>query len=409
MCSDDDPANLPCRYAVKSMIAAAAVALSIGSYAMATAAQPLADVQAPRSDDSVAVAPAGGPGDDGWPDLSSFMDQPYGFLPVLSPITEPAVGYGVYGGPTFISKPLDRDVQAGFGRPNITFVGGGWTENDTWFVMGEDMRQWLNDRLQTVIAGGYASINLKFYGIGENSVLLDNPISYNLKPLGLLVKAKYRIGESCFWVGLGYQWLKNETSMDVSEEFARLQDFRRDTHVGGFLPLLSYDTRDNMFTPASGSNIELSAGFFDQGLGGDASFQKYGLTAMQFLTPLQQLTFGIRGDGLLSYGEVPFYMLPAVSLRGAPQMRYQGKQVAQGELEVRWQFWKRISIVGFGGYGAAWNDFERLDNNVTVLTGGVGLRYELARRYGVHAGVDFAWAPDGFALYIQFGHAWMWQ
>ena len=60
---------------------------------------------------------------DGWPDLSGFLDEKYGFLPIVIPITEPAVGYGAVGGVMFICKPLGAAAQ-GLGRPNITFVGG---------------------------------------------------------------------------------------------------------------------------------------------------------------------------------------------------------------------------------------------------------------------------------------------
>jgi hypothetical protein len=31
---------------------------------------------------------------DGWLDLSGFLDTAYGFVPLVMPITEPAVGYG---------------------------------------------------------------------------------------------------------------------------------------------------------------------------------------------------------------------------------------------------------------------------------------------------------------------------
>ena len=55
--------------------------------------------------------------------------------------------------------------------------------------------------------------------------------------------------------------------------------------------------------------------------------------------------------------------------------------------------------------GAAWNDFERVHNRV-VPTGGVGFRYDLARKYGIHAGLDFAVAPDNTAVYLQVGSAW---
>jgi hemolysin activation/secretion protein len=95
-----------------------------------------------------------------------------------------------------------------------------------------------------------------------------------------------------------------------------------------------------------------------------------------------------------------------MSLRGAPIMRYQGNETAQLEAELRWQFWKRFSLVGFAGGGAAWNDLSGFDNIQTVVTGGTGFRYEVARKYGIHMGLDVAFAPDNTAVYIQIGSAW---
>ena len=126
--------------------------------------------------------------EDGWLDVSDFLDKKYGFLPIVIPITEPAVGYGAAGGLTFISKPLGES-QAGFGRPDITIVGGMGTENGSWGAFAGDIRHWLDDRLQTVVAGVYASANLKFYGIGDNPRLENDPLEYNLEPKGALVQA----------------------------------------------------------------------------------------------------------------------------------------------------------------------------------------------------------------------------
>ena len=41
------------------------------------------------------------------------------------------------------------------------------------------------------------------------------------------------------------------------------------------------------------------------------------------------------------------------------------------------------------------------------MTGGGGFRYELARRYKPHMGLDLGFGPDGPALYVQFGSAWL--
>jgi len=105
---------------------------------------------------------------------------------------------------------------------------------------------------------------------------------------------------------------------------------------------------------------------------------------------------------------VPFYLRPFISLRGAPAMRYQGDDAAEIEAELRWQLWKRFSLIGFVGTGAAWNDNSgHFGQTQNIVTGGTGFRYELARKYGLHMGVDVAFGPDDPIIYVQFGSAWM--
>ena len=87
-------------------------------------------------------------------------------------------------------------------------------------------------------------------------------------------------------------------------------------------------------------------------------------------------------------------------------MAYVGESAASVEIEARWQFWKRVSAVGFVGAGSAWTDFMDVESSRDIGTGGGGFRYEIARRFGLHMGVDVAWGPDEPALYVQFGNAW---
>ena len=152
--------------------------------------------------------------------------------------------------------------------------------------------------------------------------------------------------------------------------------------------------------------MEASAGLFSQALGGDDEFQRARLIGMQFIPLHPKLSLGFRAEGAATFGDAPFYLRPFISLRGAPIMRYQGEQTAQIETELRWQFWRRLSVVGFVGGGAAWNDLERFHNTQTVATGGTGFRYEIARKYGIHMGLDVAFGPDNTAVYIQVGSAW---
>jgi len=55
--------------------------------------------------------------------------------------------------------------------------------------------------------------------------------------------------------------------------------------------------------------------------------------------------------------------------------------------------------------GKAWGT-ERFGEANTVGAGGAGLRYLIARRLGIHMGVDIARGPEQTAFYIQVGSAW---
>jgi len=96
-----------------------------------------------------------------------------------------------------------------------------------------------------------------------------------------------------------------------------------------------------------------------------------------------------------------------VQLRGVPAVRYQGDQVASLELEARWPVSGRWSIVPFAGVGATRLEHSPSSSDgQSVGSGGIGFRYELARKFGLHAGLDLAHSPGTNAVYIQVGSAW---
>jgi Omp85 superfamily domain len=343
--------------------------------------------------------------DDGWLDASGFLEETYGFLPVPLIITEPAVGYGGGAGLMFLSKPLPR-TEDGLGFPNITVVGGFGTENGTWGTFGADMRYWLDQHLQTFVGFINSSVNLDYYGIGDDPALANHPLRYNLQPTGGTARVKYRFEDSRVWAGLNYAFTATEVSFDEPPGAPGEPAFRHKSNVGGFTPSLTFDTRDNFFTPNRGTYLETSAGFFAPAFGADEDFQRASLVAMQFIPLGSKLFLGFRADAAASFGNEPFYLRPYISLRGAPTLRYQGEEVAQIETELRQQIWKRFSLVGFVGGGAAWNNLEKFNSTQTIVTGGAGFRYEIARAYGLYAGLDVARGPDDTAVYIQIGSAW---
>jgi outer membrane protein assembly factor BamA len=334
--------------------------------------------------------------------MSAFLDEAYGFLPMVIPITEPAVGFGAGAALMFIDKPM-ADAQAGFGNPNITVAGGLATENGTWGLFAGDIRYWLDDRLQTKAGLINASVNLDYFGNGTGG----KSLSYNLDILGGRVNAMYRLGNSRSWAGMGYSLSSTTVTFD-QPTFTQVPVFKKESRVGGVSPAFGYDSRNTIFTPTEGSFLDAKVGVFSTVLGGDYDYQNLGLIGIHYFPLYPRWTLGVRGETNVTFGSLPFFMRPSISMRGVPAMRYQGDYAAQIETELRWQFWERFSMVGFVGTGITWSTFDRIhDSQNSVVAGGTGVRYELARKYGLHMGVDVAFSRDTQAVYLQFGSAWM--
>jgi hypothetical protein len=88
-----------------------------------------------------------------------------------------------------------------------------------------------------------------------------------------------------------------------------------------------------------------------------------------------------------------------------PKGRYQDDNVSAAELELRWNATLRWALVGFFGTGKAWGT-ERFGEANSILAGGMGVRYLIARRLGIYMGADVARGPEKTAFYIQVGNAW---
>jgi len=110
-------------------------------------------------------------------------------------------------------------------------------------------------------------------------------------------------------------------------------------------------------------------------------------------------------DSGWSFGDTPFYALPAVRARGVPATRYQNEYAVSSELQGRWQVWKRWSLIGFLGLGWSGGDIEVLDDSKFIPSGG-GFHYLIARLLQLQTGMDFAGSEGEFAFYFQVGTGW---
>lgn len=351
--------------------------------------------------------------EDGMFDVSHWLAEKKGFFPVPIIITEPAVGYGLGAALVFLHDPLagrvpdgetfdpqSKDAEGKLIPPSVSALFGMYTENDTWMAGGVHLGIWKNDNIRYMGALATGSINIKFY---RNILGQDITINSNIEPDVLYQGLKFRLAGSRFFAGASYLLLDTNSEIGFS-----IVDpgFKTNSRDAGVIFSLEYDSRNTIFTPTDGISSSIEATLFREEVGSDTNFERYKAKILYFTPLSDSFVLGLRGDIETVNGsqeDIPFYMYPDVSLRGVPVMRYQGETAGVAEFELGWNFTTRWSVLGFAGAGRTTGI---VDNDTTVYSKGVGLRYFIARRFGAHVGFDIAKGPEDTALYLQFGHAW---
>jgi len=343
--------------------------------------------------------------EDGKFDVSAFLDTAYGFMPLLVPITEPAVGYGAVGALVFIHGDPPEPGEE-FVRPTMSAVGALRTENGTRGWFGANLGTWWGGRLRTIAALGDLDLNLEFFGLGDSAT--GDGLGYSIKAKGGVLGGNYRLGETQVWLGVRYASVDTSVTLDAPLlDLPNVDPSDYGLRIAAMTPSVTFDRRDNFFTPTRGIYVDLSLPMFRESYGSDRDFETANLTAMYFRPLREALYFSVRGSAKDSSDGTPFYLRPYVSLRGVQALQYQGEQAAEIEAEVRWQLRPRYSIVGFAGTGEARSSIGARERSENVTAGGAGFRYLIARRYGMQMGVDIADGPDDTVLYVVFGNAWL--
>ena len=77
----------------------------------------------------------------------------------------------------------------------------------------------------------------------------------------------------------------NPSALDEAAALIMQQFDITSTYNGGLGAIVSYDSRDNVMNPKTGSKLELSGLFFDEALGGDSTFWSIYAVWSQFFRP----------------------------------------------------------------------------------------------------------------------------
>lgn len=349
--------------------------------------------------------------DDGYVDTSRWLGQKTGFLPVPILITEPAVGYG--GGLAavfFHGKVIGRETDDGrLIPPSASGLIAAGTENGSTIAGAFHFGVWNDDHIRYTGIIGAADLNLTFYGLeGGGGPAGERGLEFDIKGLFVEQKLLVRVSDSDLFIGPRQIYLDTQNTFKLSSLIPSpgVPDVDFDSRSSGLGVEVLYDGLDNLISPDSGVKAQLQATWYEPTWGSDDSFAKYRINLNGYRQLSSKLILGARADFNALSGDAPFYEYPYVDMRGVKALRYQGEKTWVGELEARWAFTPRWSLVLFGGAGEALPLKDDANGEGVIWSRGAGFRYLLARELGMHVGIDVAKGSEETIWYLQVGSSW---
>lgn len=351
---------------------------------------------------------------DGRFDMGEYLaENAYGFLPIPILITEPSVGYGAGIIGMFLHESEEQSEQrrqlalqsldggAQLIPPAVTVVGGGATQNGTWFAMLGHRHVWKEDSIRYLGGLGYGNVVLDLY-FGDS-----NQFSVQTETTGLvgIQKLQFRLAESDLFLGVQQFFSNAEFGRASGNGSIPELGFTKEFSTSGLGLNLEYDSKDNFFFPREGYAANIEYLWFDESIGSDYNYQTVLAQGQGYYPLSEQFTFVVAGEyNLLSTDTrlLPKTLKPYADLRGLPAFKYQGNYTGTAQGQLMWHIDPRWTALLFGGVGVYSDSASEFWDNPTPA-GGTGIRYLMARRYGLHAGVDVAFSEEDSAFYITVG------
>ena len=174
----------------------------------------------------------------------------------------------------------------------------------------------------------------------------------------------------------------------------------------------TYDNRDNVVNASRGIFAEFTQGVYGTTLGGSSAF---GLSKLDLRTYHRVAPRGVIGGQFYARHaarDAPVQELSALGgpdlLRGFQEFRFRDRVAAFAQLEYRWQTWKSIGFVFFGGAGQVASSGSELAGNQLRYSVGTGVRVAIIPKENINLRVDYGvgfGVSGGNGIYLGLGEA----
>jgi len=330
---------------------------------------------------------------------AAVQKQKGSWVPVPIPVSNPTIGSGLQFTLMYLHGETDSEI------PNRTSgLIGMYTDNESWFVGGFHDGNFSDGKYRILTGAGYGSFNLKYFGVGEDSILRDHPLSYEFKGVAGLLRLQRKVpwGEHWF-AGLQYIYLDTETIFDAGSIVPGLPVLRGNITNAGLGPVLSFDSRDDNYYPTHGQYLELVWTSYHDTWGGDLNYRKFNASTSHYQILVPKVVLALHAEFKQGAGEIPFFDMPALNMRGFPAGQYRDLYTFSLHAEGRYKFHPRWGVNLFMESGWYGDESNHLFAGETIVSYGGGIRWQVTEDKKIHLGAELAFSGEDQGFYITVG------
>ena len=339
--------------------------------------------------------------------------RPILVLPIIARSIETGWSFGLVSAATFHLKSRDTtkstEASGGPRTSNVQALALYTTRrqfvmalNGSIYFPGE--RFILNEQLS------YSSFPDNFWGLGKRAPD-SNKESYKFKQYYVYLHPQFLVARNLFF-GVLYEYQRVFDINYRPDGLFDQQDVpgRYGYHVSGFGLSLTYDTRNNAFSPDKGVMLQFYFDHFAPFFGSDYQYTNYVIDLRRFLRIYKRQVLALQIFGNFNAGETPLrslsYLGGANQLRGYYAGRYRDKNAAVIQAEYRVPLFGRIGVAGFADVGNVGPDLDYINFRHFKYSYGGGLRIALNEKEKLNLRLDYGIAKGSSqGFYLQLGEA----
>lgn len=323
---------------------------------------------------------------------------------VVAPIvvSNPAIGTGAGATGMFFYDVGHH--EEGTPRSSAQLVGA-YTHTDSYFVGLLNSLHMLQDQLRSKAGLFHAGIK------NEYRDPLGGEADFSTDILAAYIQATYRIKGNWF---LGLQGIISDVQYrpDTPQDADYLDRVgAANTTSGGIGPVVSYDSRDNIHYPCSGTLAEVKGFYKPSSWGNEANYAVGDVAVNHYIGLTEKHILALRAYGRTGTEDTPYTDKSRLGqqsdLRGFKSGEISGRTLLAGQAEIRWQITERWGAVAFGGLSKLWDDdLQALITEDIYYSGGVGIRFMLNTDQKINFRVDAAVGNgDNKGIYVGIREA----